>query len=130
MIKREFQKHPYLVVEYKNRTIELDEDLCELVPLMWSLGILTLYSCQGDKKYKDETVWSNRRLRAYIMMSNTEESLEFIQKLLVTFPVFQPKKKVSWEIEFDKHRVQGSRICIRFPNSDIPKLIEWINENY
>lgn len=127
---RAMPKHPTVTFSFKDGDIEIDEDLSELLPLMWGIGIDTLYCCQGYVKFKDETVWSNRRFRSYILMRNTEASNTFMQKLLMTFPAFRPKKKVSWEIGYDKHREQGSRICIRFPHSDIPKLVEWIKNTY
>lgn len=127
---RAMPKHPTLTFFYKDEEIEVDEDLAELLPLLWGIGIDTLYCCQGYKKYKDETVWSNKSFRGYILMRHTKESNTFIQNLLTSFPAFIPGKKVLWEFSFEKHREQGPRICIRFPNSDIPKLVEWIKKNY
>lgn len=124
------KKHPFNLVEYRGEMIELDEDLCELIPLMWNIGIETFFCCQGTPKYKDQTVWSGRRYRGYILMSHTPEAMNFIQELLMSFPAFQPNRKISWEISFDKLRPFGSRILIRFPNSDIPRLVKFIKETY
>lgn len=104
--------------------IEVDEGLKELLLLLWSKGHETYFSCEGESKYKDQTVWSNKvdGCQAYILMPRTDVNFELVIHVLQNFPAFKNNRKILWDVSFDKHKYWGNRICLRFPKSDIPKL--------
>lgn len=103
--------------------IHVDHKMVELLELMWSMGITTNWSCQGDDMFKDPTHYEAMRYRAYIQMKHDAWSLGFIQELINRFYAFR-SEKVLWTIEFNRNPKHGdTRICIRFPQADIGALV-------
>lgn len=115
-----------MLVHPNGNCILVDTGMAELLHLMWERGYDTNFSCQGKVMFKDQTVWSNRLHRAYISMPRTKKNFDLVQKIMAGFYAFYNNSKILWHIEFDKHRDQGVRIVLRFPNSDIPKLVTFI----
>jgi hypothetical protein len=121
-----FEKHTQIPFMYYGKEIEVDEGILELLTLMWARGITTIFSCQGDVKFRDQTCWSNDGYRGYVMMERTYESLLLLKDLISGFPPLQIGHKILFDIEFDRYRSTPGRITIRFPNSDIPKLVKFL----
>lgn len=113
--------HKQVLVYYGSNAewIFVDEGLMTLLIAMWQKGIDTLFSCEGFINYKDQNCWSAREDRAYILMRNSVLARVFVHQVFLEFSSF---KKSSLEISTDYHRELGSRILIRFPPKDIPRL--------
>jgi hypothetical protein len=125
-------RHKQIVVPYKGTRIQIDKGMRVILPLMWESGIDTLFSCEGDAFFKDETVWSNKPHRAYVMMVRNDAAILFVHDLLMHYPAFKPGKKILFDFEFDRnnHRTQTrlGRLTMRFPNSDIDPLCEFLDD--
>jgi hypothetical protein len=118
--------HKQVEVFYNDESIAVDVGIADLLQVLWDFGIETKYSCEGTPKYRDQTCWSARPHRGYISMDRTERSMELVRMLISEFPAFKPGRKISWIFDFHKHPQWGDRIVLRFPNSDIPKLTDFI----
>lgn len=117
------QVHAQLNYEY---FAVVDAELQYLLLSLWSLGIRTHYSCQGESFFKDETLFANRRHRAYVLLERTEKSLLFVSDLLKNFkPLYADR--TLWDIElFNREVDDRPQICLRFPNSDIEVFTEYV----
>lgn len=123
--------HPQVKVWDKNfsEMVEVDEDIATLLMEMWTLGITTLYSCQGFPYFVDQTLHAAEQYRAYVLMRKDEASMEFILNIIQNFEPFK-KGKISWSIEFDNQPDQGfQRIIIRFPHQDIQTLLSFLHKD-
>lgn len=116
-------KHTQFQVVYDGETLNIDAKLVPLLRKMWSLGIKTNFSCEGDAFFIDQTHYEARRYRAYIQMKHTEEALFFVQRLLDNHPMFK-EAKVSFDLTFSRDpKTDEQRITIRFPHRDIDRII-------
>lgn len=119
-------KHEQTTTEYNGNLIEVDKQMLYILEKMWSLGIETNFSCQGDAYFVDQTEYAGKQHRAYIQMVRDERSLWFVQQLLEYFYAFTADK-VSWDISFDRSPLDDeNRISIRFPNFDIEMLDQFL----
>lgn len=119
--------HDEFEVTHGGQIVSIDKGIVALVMTLWDAGIETFFSCEGYDvpEGEDDTAWEWQMYRAYILMSWTDESFDYTQKLLKSFRAFNGKTKTSWEISFDYTEDHGPRICMRFPKSDIGRLLEW-----
>lgn len=120
-------RHEQVTVEYNGCTIQVDKKMAPLLVLMWSRGIDTEYSCQGDTNlFVDQNCYEADRYRAYIQMPRTSTSMNFIGELVYNSHLLR-EESVSWLIEYNENPVtKTQRIVIRFPSSDIHKLMDTI----
>lgn len=118
-------RHPQTILSHEGQAISVDTGMAKLLRLMWHNNIFTNYSCQGNPQFEDETCWENRNNLAYISMPYTQESQDFIFTLMEDFPAFNLTDTTRWQLEIDSYPQQGKRIVVKFPSSDIPKLVEF-----
>mgnify|MGYP006392878677 CR=1 FL=1 len=90
-----------------------DDEFLEIMPLLWERGIVDRFECQGEAYFVDQTQYENRTHRAYLMLELNEASLKLASDLFETFPGFREEK---------------TRLTLRFPNQDIPKLLSWLQD--
>ncbi|AWN03445.1 hypothetical protein PBI_COUNT_124 [Microbacterium phage Count] len=124
-------KHSTAVMTYPftGESVHIDEKMVPLMDILWKAGVETQFCCEGDHKFIDPTEWDARDHRAYILMTRTDNSLEFVKLLLGSFYAFTAEK-VSWTIEFDRNPHDDvNRILLRFPQHDILPLVEFIRQN-
>lgn len=109
------------------KAVDIDKGIASLIKTMWEAGLDTLFCCEGYRvpEGEDDKAWEWQMYRSYILMHWTDESFDYVQNLLKSFRAFNGVERTSWEISFDYHEDQGPRICIRFPKSDITKLLDW-----
>lgn len=119
--------HPELEIQHGEGTVSIDKGIVPLIMTMWDAGIDTLFCCEGWEvpDGEDNTAWEWQLYRAYILMPWTDEAFDWTQKLLKSFQAFDTTSPTRWEISFDYNDEHGPRICMRFPKSDIGKLLEW-----
>ena len=114
------------------KEFEVDARLVVLHIILIKMGVTTLYSCEG---YDNPVDWENDKwfqtasaTNAYIMFKDDAEGRMFTQ-LLVSDPEKSPLGKVGeWAMEFDHNLalMQGPRIVLRFPKSEIPALEKYL----
>lgn len=131
LIQRPYEHHDATLCMVPGTTdvVEIDDNILELIGLMWDAGITTNFSCEGYSiEGHDETEWETRELRAYVQMHRDERSLWLVKKLINDTHFFSADK-VAWEISFDRNpHTQVNRICIRFPHQDIPQLEAYLSQ--
>ena len=105
--------------------IQVDAGISELITLLWSHGIVTNYSCEGGpSQIKKKT----HHLLGYISMPNNQVNRDFVLGLIGSDLLLNPEHNEDWVFEFDYFEAQGNRICMRFPNQDIPKFISYLRD--
>lgn len=118
--------------------VEIDNDIFELIRLLWATGHDTFFCCQGDEDHEcdgeahaDPYCWSAKPGRAYILMPRTPANIFLTLRIMTEFLVFDDGDRVLWDISFDNEvEDQGPRICWRFPKPDIPLLMAFVEERY
>ena len=131
-------KHEQTIVSTpEDVDISIDSNLSELITLLWSNGLITNFSCEGDpvtyKKpkniYNSDDLWNKARdARAYISMSFDDRSKDLVLSLIDAFDDLGQDFHSMWDFEFDYHETQGSRVVIRFPHADIPKFVLFLRD--
>ena len=111
---------------------EVDARLVVLHTILIKMGVTTLYSCEGYTNpvdWEDDTWFQTASAtNAYIMFKDDAEGRTFTQ-LLLSDPEKSPLGKVGeWSMIFDHNLalMQGPRIVLRFPKSEIPALEKYL----
>lgn len=129
--------HAETSVKVNDWFAHIDENIADLIELMWMCGFETQYCCEGyDWPFTniDEHSWNAQDYRAYICMPRTQANFDLTVNLLSNFERFANGSRVSWDFEFEQsdsefHKGQN-RIVWRFPKNDIPLLVKFITEQY
>ncbi len=131
------EPHPEVyITNLHDELVGIDEGLYGVITHMWGKGLDTQFCCEGydwnHPEDGDEHSWSAMLYRGYILMPWTERTFEFVQTILRKFFRFSGNVPVNWDIEFATTTRFGgmNRICLRFPKSDIPHLLQFIKEHY
>lgn len=116
-----------------------DDELLEIMPLLWERGIVDRYECQGEAYFIDQTQYENRTYRAYLMLELNEASLKLASDLLESYPSLR-EDKVLFAVSIDRASTPRwqrkdvddndtkTRLTLRFPNQEIPKLLSWLQD--
>lgn len=116
-----------------------DDELLEIMPLLWERGIVARHECQGEAYFIDQTQYENRTHRAYLMLELNEASLKLASDLLESYPSLR-EDKVLFAVSIDRASTPRwqrkdaddndtkTRLTIRFPNQEIPKLLSWLQD--
>lgn len=116
------------IMNTEGKRAVVDDKMSRLILTLWRLGVTTLYSCQGDPHFKDQTCWNNRHHRAYVLMKDDDAAMAVVLLLLTDGELFREKKNKSFEIDFNHIRSEGRRICIRFPTDQIKDITRRLEE--
>ena len=132
--------HTYTELRKPDGTMErYDDEFLEIMPLLWERGIVDRFECQGEAYFVDQTRYENRAHRAYLMLELNEASLKLASDLFETFPAFR-EEKVMFTVTIDRaptprwqHKDADdistkTRLTLRFPNQEIPKLLAWLQD--
>src|ERR1022692_3990686 len=101
--------HPFVLLPYKGKEVEIDVDLAPLIQKLWALGIDTFDCCQGDP---------GPLANGYISMDRTKMPV-FVRHVGVKHLLAN-----STNLDYnDKYYIAGERkAAIRFRNDQIPGL--------
>ncbi|OAI54029.1 hypothetical protein AYO44_03870 [Planctomycetaceae bacterium SCGC AG-212-F19] len=102
-------KHTHKTVKVSRGEVDVDELLVPLIPLLWSHGIGTEQCCQEEQPGLASITFPDLRdVCAFLSMAGME------------YPVMAE----IWDEGDDDERDFVGRLLVRFPVTDIPKLVK------
>lgn len=129
-------KHACRIYTYYKRgnpvNIEIDLEIVPLIETLWSLGVETYYSCQGDKKVTQKHFLPDGNpcevpeiaLFGYISLST--KGFEILQNL----PNFSEIEKYLERVEENAKTAKNpSSVVIRFKNENIRKITNLVEKS-
>lgn len=120
--------HPFTIMDFRGSPVEIDNELVPLMEKLWSLGITTEFSCQGDsddgtETGRDKRVENGGYKPGFIHFATIKDFEKFVEvckgigNLLDVIYFLQSRQLVNSE---DKG------VGIYFHNSDLPRLVELV----
>lgn len=125
-------KHPQRLFIFGESSFNVDEKIYDLIKVLWSNGIYTAYSCQGNSAATSNP--TDSRNRAYICFLDKKSFIKFHSYKFTeqirnhTYPYIVAKNDRFYYCSYDQaiEHPQESKYCIYFDHDMIDQLTKLI----